>query len=359
VLALAGVAGLVAALANLPERRQSRDGSTPPPAPATAPDVAPVLLAQQDAAGRAISLTALVPAEDAKGGSLVLIPPGTMTEVIALGLEPVGLSLELGGPTRLQATVENLLGATLGGVAVMDDAAITNALTPVGELVVSVPERVEQVDRSGRVTVLYEEGPTSLEPADAPGFLAAKGRSSDLARLARHQAFWEAWLVALTQRPEAIPAQPSELAQALRALMAGSVTTRVLPVESFGTGEQGGELYRVRDAELARMVAAVFPPRARTASGERPRVQVLNGTGALGLADAVRQKLGPGFDVHLTGNAASFDHTETEIVYYDRAKQATAERVREALGVGRLLLSRRPIGVVDVTIVVGRDFRQP
>ncbi|HYE79522.1 MAG TPA: hypothetical protein VEI97_16165, partial [bacterium] len=275
VLVVAAAAGLITALANRPEGRDSPDRRAQPPAAAAAQGVPPVLLAHKDAAGRAVSLTALVPAGDAKGGTLLLIPPGTMTEVVALGVEPVGLSLELGGPARLQATVENLLGAALsGGVVEMDDAALASALSGVGDLSVHVPERVEQVERGGRVTVLYEPGPTTLQPADVGRFLAAKGRSSDLARLARHQAFWEAWLVALDQRPGAVPSQPPELARALGALASGSVTTRLLPVEDFGTGEQGGELYRVRDEEMARLVASVFPAPARTGPGERPRVQV-------------------------------------------------------------------------------------
>jgi hypothetical protein len=47
------------------------------------------------------------------------------------------------------------------------------------------------------------------------------------------------------------------------------------------------------------------------------------------------------------------------VVFYDRKDQAMAERVRDALGVGRVVLSRVPLGIVDVTVVVGRDFEPP
>ena len=56
---------------------------SPEPAGPTAP---PVLLAHQEPSGRASSLTVLVPAAGGKGGTLLLIPPGTMTEVVSLGL---------------------------------------------------------------------------------------------------------------------------------------------------------------------------------------------------------------------------------------------------------------------------------
>lgn len=354
------VAVVLVAVSVVLARPADQDEAVPPdpaPAPPPGPAVPPVLLAHQDSSGRASSLTALVPAANGKGGAVVLIPPGTMTEVVSLGLEPVGQSLDLGGPERLRATVENMFGATLAGVVVFDDAGAARLVSPVGPLTVEVPERVEQVSPGGAVEVVHEPGPARLAPTATGRFLAAKGRLNDLSRLARHQAFWEAWLAALRERPSAVPAQPPELAAALRALVAGHVVTRVVPVEAFGGTTQGNELYKVRGDELDRMVATVFPNAARRGASERPRVQILNGTGALGLADAVRNRLGPGYDVRLTANAARFDHARTEVIFYDRAEQVAADRVRQALGVGTLVLSPRPLDVVDVTVLVGKDFR--
>jgi len=374
VLAVAAlVTGLVALLAapvgrlvdGSAEREDAanQDGALPgaaqEPTPQAVATVPPVLLAYRDAAGRASSLTLMVPSPNGKGGTLLLVPPGTMAEVVSLGLEPVRQSLELGGPARLQATMENLLGAPLGKVVVVDDAGLADLLAPVGPLPVTVTERVERVNPNGRVEVLYEAGANTLAPAAAGRFLSAKGRENDLARLARHQALWEAWLARLGPRSSAIPTRFPELGAAMGALAAGPVETRLLPVEAFGTAGDGGELYKVRADELWRLVAGVF---ASSADGQglagRPRVQVLNGTGALEVADAVRAKLGAGYDVRLTGNAANFEYQRTEIVFYDRDQEAVADRLRQALGVGSLVLSRRPLDVVDVTVIVGRDFQR-
>ncbi|HSH61403.1 MAG TPA: LCP family protein, partial [Acidimicrobiales bacterium] len=339
------------------DREGERPVAAPSASPQPAPPVAPVLLAYKEAAGRASSLTVLVTSAGGKGGTLVLVPPGTMTEVLSLGLEPVRQSLELGGPARLESTVENLLGAPLGGVVAVDDAGLTNLLAPAGPLPVNVPERVERVSPNGRVEVLYEAGVSTLAPAAAGRFLSAKGRESDLVRLTRHQAFWEAWLARLGDRPDAIPTRSPELKAAMAVLAAGPVDTRLVPVEAFGTAGDGGELYKVRGDELSRLVAGVFPTSAGQGLAGRPRVQVLNGTGAVEVADAVRAKLGAGFDVRLTGNAANFAYERTEIVFYDRDQEAVADRLRQALGVGALVLSRRPLDVVDVTVIVGKDFR--
>lgn len=355
LVAVAAVAGGVAYLLEPDGGAARRPRLAAPGPPPGAAALAPVLLAQQDPSGRASALTVLAPAGGG-GGTVILIPPGTMTEVVSLGLEPVGRSLELGGAPRLQATVENLLGVGLGAVAVVDDAALAAMLGPLGPLAVHVPERVEQVAPNGRVEVLWEAGPASVAPADAARFLSAKGRATDLARLARHQAFVDAWLAAVRARPDAAPTQPAALAQAFDGLVGGRIRTRVLPVEAFGTAGADGELYKVRAAELARMVEEAFPGATAGATAARPRVQILNGTGAVGLAERVRAKLGPGFDVRLTGNAATFDRQATEVVFYDRARQPVAQRVRDALGVGTLVFARRPLDVVDVTVIVGKDF---
>ncbi|MDQ3681031.1 MAG: LytR C-terminal domain-containing protein [Actinomycetota bacterium] len=359
VALVAGVGLVLVALAGRGSARRETavPGGAQPPAPPAAPVVSPVLVAHRDASGRASSLTVLVPSASGKGGTLVMVPAGTMTEVVSLGLEPVRQSLDLGGPSHLQSTVENLLGATLGGVVVVDDAGVADLLAAAGPLAMRVPERVEQVSPGGRVEVLYEAGLTTLDPSGAGPFLAAKGRENDLARLTRHQAFWDAWLSRLRERPSTLPSRPPELNAAMRALADGPVDTRMVPVQAFGSAGDGSELYKVREDELARLVSVVFPTTARPGGAERPRVQVLNGTGALGLADAVRSRLGAGFDVHLTGNAASFGNERTEIVFYDRDQEVVADRVRQALGVGTLVMSRRPLDVVDVTVIVGKDFR--
>ena len=353
IVALALVVFLiVSALVSGHGARPAKHGPAALPAKASIP---PVLLAQRDANGKAVSLTVLVPAANDRGGSLVLIPPGTMTEVASADLQAIGATLATGGPAQLQTTVQNLLGTSLAETTALDDAGLTAMVTPAGPLTVVLPERVERVGTSGSVDVVFAAGPNKVAPGDVPRLLSLKGQGNDLSRLARHQAFWEAWLARMHDQPSAIPATPPGLHRAIVALVAGAVRTRVVPVTSLGTTQEDGELYKVDQAEMAQMVADTFPA-ARTATGARPTVQILNGTGAIGLSQRVQDRLGPGFEVKLTGNAASFSYAGTQVVFYDRAKQALAEQVQKQLGIGQLVFSRNPIDVVDVTIVVGKDF---
>lgn len=89
------------------------------------------------------------------------------------------------------------------------------------------------------------------------------------------------------------------------------------------------------------------------------RVQVLNGVGVPGIGHAVGRRLeGAGYRIVLTDNASSFDFSQTRVLVYSESPQARrqAERVRERLGVGTIQVSRQPLSLVDVTIVVGADF---
>jgi hypothetical protein len=248
-----------------------------------------------------------------------------------------------------------VVGASLGSVEQVDGARLADLVAPFGALTVEVPERVEEVLPGGRVRVLYEPGANRLEPADISAFLAAKGRANDLARLARHQAFWDAWLARIADDPRLLRDRSSALGRAVAVLARGRWQVRVLPVESVGTLETGDDIYRVDRDELAKVAPEVFPE-SRTA-GARPRVRILNGTGELELAQRVAQKLVPaGVEVTLTGNADPLGQRATQVVYYDPDERAMAERVRSALGVGVLVRNRTQTDVVDVTVIVGKDF---
>lgn len=342
-----------------------RDGPRSP-SPAAAPGRAATapgglagatgLIVQVGPDQRASSIAVVAVSASGRGGHVILVPVGTMVEIPSFGLDAVGEAARLGGSGLLRASLENLLGVALDRTVVLDAAGLAGLVRPAGDLEVDVPERVEEVGPAGEVRVLFEQGPALLGPDDVVRFLDAPGEGNDLARLARHQAFWRAWLARLRSDPAAVPGTGGA-ADLLGALAGGDVVVAPLPVEAVDTGG-GQELYRPHQAEVEALVQAAVPSAVRT--GARPRVQVLNGTGEVGLAQRVTLRLVRSplrARVAYTANAGSFDHDTTEIVFYDRADQALAERVRAALGVGRLVLSHQPLGIVDVTVVVGRDFR--
>lgn len=332
----------------------------PTPAPAAASTDPRILLAHRHPDGSARALTIFSDGKDQS--SIVMVPAGTMAEVPSLGLEPLGRALEVGGPTRLASTVENLLGITLSEVVVVDDGDLVALTAPIAPLVVEVDARVEHIDEDGTVDILYEPGRLELSAEEVPAFLTAKGKDTDLAVLARHQSFWEAVLAHLAEPDSPALAGPQAVSDVLGELAVDAgVRARLLPVEPLGQADTlglssaGTELYQVSADELGKFLASTFP--GAEGPVERPQAQVLNGTGGVEVTAHAAERLVPaGIQVALTGNAARFDYDTTQIVFYDEKQEAIARQAQEALGVGRLVLSRRPLGVVDVTIIIGADF---
>jgi polyisoprenyl-teichoic acid--peptidoglycan teichoic acid transferase len=312
------------------------------------------LLLVGDASGALVAGTLVVVSPTGAGGSLVYLPAGTMLEVPSLGLVPLREAVASGGDGLARQSVENLLGQPVDVVSSVDGAAMVEAVRPAGTLTVDLPARVERV-AGDRVEVLFPAGPAAVTPEQVPLLLGAPAET-DLIRLVRHQAFWEAWMAALGPDATAAPgATLGEVGALVAEVAAGSVDHHLLPVEAVGTGPGDGELYRVRTAELDALVGRVLP--GAIPGEQRITVQVLNGVGEPGLAQRVQPLLvRAGARMTLSGNADRFDYAVTQIVYYNDDHAAEARALRDALGLGEVVKSRSGLAVVDVTVVLGADF---
>ena len=92
-------------------------------------------------------------------------------------------------------------------------------------------------------------------------------------------------------------------------------------------------------------------------SSDRVVVEVLNGTATSGLARVGARVLRKaGFDVVYLATAPAVDSTT---VLVRRGGVAVATRVRKALGTGKVKEMRDSTRHVDVTVILGPDFRGP
>lgn len=89
--------------------------------------------------------------------------------------------------------------------------------------------------------------------------------------------------------------------------------------------------------------------------GDRVTVEVLNATGIDGLARAMTRRLRHrGIDVVYFGTAP-IDTLQTTLIAVRGADTTVAARVRDALGVGRIVMDPDPRLLLDASVLLGRD----
>ena len=144
-------------------------------------------------------------------------------------------------------------------------------------------------------------------------------------------------------------------ARRLVALARTDVGFDTLPVDLLSSGSVAR--YEMRQPDADELVRSEFPYALFT-TGKRLRVEVLNGTGAIALTQEVARRVVPaGGEITLTGNVPGFGVRHTQVVYYRTADLPAARRLAAALGVGSVALGNVPLDVVDLTVVVGSDFK--
>lgn len=94
-------------------------------------------------------------------------------------------------------------------------------------------------------------------------------------------------------------------------------------------------------------------------SGESAvEVEVQNGSGVVGIAEAVAEQIAPlGYSLLPTRNADQFPDVETTQIFAARDALSAGERVREAIGIGRVI-PRDELPPGRIVVVVGHDLTQ-
>jgi polyisoprenyl-teichoic acid--peptidoglycan teichoic acid transferase len=310
--------------------------------------------------------------DETNEGSVVYIPAHTAAEVPGRGLLGLGESLGSGGPSLLEVSTETLLGVQVDDRLMMTEEEALALFEQSGDLTVDVPTELRVTAGENEAQVLIPSGSQELTPAGLVSLLFSFGIGGDDAELgSRHLAFWSALLARYGSDPESLANAVSET----RPPLAGpGLTARIgdfltafaglpedgrtfanLPVREVSVG--GDELYQTDEEELSAFIEDTVGPTDLAA--DVSRVQVLNGNGVPGIGADVADKLvGNGYEIALSGNADRLDYFKTRIISYDDSPESVeaAHRARDLLGTGIVRVSPQGQGIVDLTIVVGRDF---
>lgn len=328
---------------------------------------------QRDSRKEAIWMTLLSYDSEAQKGAVVYVPAHTAVEVPGRGLQGLGEVLGGGGVPLLLVGAENLLGVGIDRYVELSDRDARVLFDALGPLSVDVPNEVRVPAGRDRTRLMFGEGQQQLPPLFLVRLLYTLGIDGDDVDLgSRHLAFWDSLFETFNEDPENLaqairgagPAlnesdasldDHSVFFEILASLERSELTITSLPVEQVSVG--GSELYDTDEDEIrdfmAASIGAVQPPT------DEIRIQVLNGNGVPGIGQQAAERLvGQGYRVILSGNASRLNYRRTLIVTYDSSDSALslARQTRDLLGVGEVQVSGVQQGIVDMTIVIGKDF---
>lgn len=320
-----------------------------------------MLVVQTDVEGTATGLTVLSLTGDESGG-IMFIPMTTVLELAGIGNIPLDAAAERAGLEGLQKAVEGVLGVGMGEVAAIDPQGWADLLAPLGTLDVENPDDVSVAGENGEKVIVFPKGTITLTPAEVAAYLETLSPGeNDLNRLVRHQAFWEAWLrqVGTSPDPGIVPGESaSGLGRFIRELASDRVDMAPLPVRSAMIPGSDLAVYLPVADQVTSLVARLVPFPIGAPPGARPRVRLLDGAGSLdhGLG-AVGAVVAAGGQVDQIGNADTFDVAVTTFEYSDEARLPEVERLRSGIGVGDIVKVPPGQTAIDVTIVLGADYR--
>jgi hypothetical protein len=308
----------------------------------------PTLLVLHRSATGLVSVAVLALSSGDAGGSVLLVPPAARLTDEADAFTLAAVAAFGGSPEAIVPGLQDLIGIGIAEVAVVDDARWSELLAPVGPLAIDNPDAVGD----------FPAGSISLTPEQVGPYLGVRGDGeSDLARLFRQQLVFEAWIdeVAASSDPGVVPGEvESGIGRFVRGLAAGERRFATLPVDETPLPE--GTHVDVDGEVVATLMPTLVPFPTAPHPGGRTRVRLLDGTGdASHVLSAAPLIVPAGSEVVVVGNADRFDYGATEIRYHDPVLKGAAERLRDALGAGRIVDDARQTDAFDVTIVLGPD----
>ncbi len=335
------------------------------------PEVAPPVPVASSSAGESLVIT-LMEGDEAVGVAListhptledkvVLLPPSLLVILPGYGRFELSEAIEIGGPELVALAVTNLTGARIDHAA---RASVTSLSGAVAGVSLEISQAVIVQDGDDQLVVV-SEGVAVRDAEHLRLILGEQGVSDELSLLVRQQLVGQALLEFQRSDPtsldRALVGAQGDRAGALRVLqlVAADESARVTSVSVTAVDSLGGDsqTYKLGVSDAEAFVASQVPYLA-IVSGERSRVEILNGTSTPGIAPGIASRLvQEGFRVVRSDNADHFGYLETRVIGHTAENQVAALEVGRILGVSEIRLEQRqPSAIVDVTIIVGEDM---
>lgn len=347
------------------------------PAEAGADERPTMLVATFDDNGERVTRLQLFSLDaDSGRGAVVLVPTTMVADVPGYGLLPIGDAGAFGGVPLLELTVENQLGIAVDATVRLTEQDWAALLARTGGFEVDVAQPISEAGAGDTSVRRFEPGPQFLDGPRLAELLTIQQPGEDeLTSFARVRQVLEGFLGVAGEEgtldavfedgaPMLTTTELDVVERVLRGMagpeVAERIVLRTLPVTVMGSGE--GVFYRLDEDRASEFVSEVLGGTevVADAASDGLQLEILNGNGRAGIGADVASLLVPlGHTVAITRNAENFDHTTTRVLIYSDDDEAVtaAQEIVDTLGVGRIEVSDVPSSIVDITVLVGADFR--
>ncbi len=285
---------------------------------------------------------------------VISMPKNLMVEIPGKGAGDLKQAYSTGKVSLSKATVEYLTGVKVDHYFKVSEKALARIVTELGGVTVAGKK-------------LSGEGATDyLSPntADEKEIERVERQNKFIAALKTKASGSDVFDKLLSILPKLRGAYDSDMGpDQVESVIMSSIaatgsnfTVAALPVKEVLVDQK--YYYQPEKTAVDAMITRIFySDKANTS--KNLRVRVLNGAGEPGIATEVAEKLiDKGYRVVDTKNADNFDYAETQIIIYAGTSQKTAlaNKIKDLLGVGKIVLNNLPQDVADVTIIIGKDY---
>jgi LytR cell envelope-related transcriptional attenuator len=303
--------------------------------PSAAVAEGPASLLAFSVTGAPNALLASIGTGGGRPSAAVVVPP-SLTLVMPGAGEMSSEELQTLPGESMRVGVSNVDGAWNGIYAVMD-------LSTFGAV----------IDRGGGLNVNLQDVYTSGTSVLGPGQTHLTGQQVQSLLRANADDTATRWADVLTaflaEQPSLSQSDFSETNDAQQAatiLGQGTADVQIMPTQVVG-----GTALIAAQPDMDELMTQLF------GIPTPMRAEVRNGNGEPGVGESVGTQLIPaGFRVVLSENADNFDHLVTQIIAAGTENAAAAEQAKQALGIGKVIVSEVGSGLADVTVIVGHDY---
>jgi hypothetical protein len=320
------------------------------------------------------------PAAGANPGVMLLVPSRVIADIPGRGTAPFANAIATGQPTLSQATLTDLIGVTLDGAIVFNQASFARLIDNLGGVTVDVTTEVRRGTKSGQAIVLVPVGSGQKLDGAAAVAYATYNAGGDIAQLPRLQQVLEGILAkvptaaafsqALTglSKTVQLTMTPGRAAEIMAGL-AGDVQSNRVDIQSLNVKQvdTGGAQAFIIDAPAVKRfvdgsLAASVPEGLRSGNN---RVLVKNGIGTPLLGTTTRNRLRQAGFVYVDGGNVPgfpFRAKPSAVLIFTGTAEARQRgaKVAAALGLPGTDVRISTIGqsVADVIVVLGHDYKK-